>query len=234
MAPTPPSSTRRPLTLKGLPRKKPGPVPKPLSERLKNKPPKQVRRVERSYSKERKIEVLMYLLNHRVPDARPRKVPRRRIGQPHEQELNQPMVQDQNGEFVWYRAPTYAEASEFWKIPTPTIQGWWDSRKKLLEGSGFDLPEVGPGGLSATLAATEASSMPGRNAETAASGTEGAGGTRDGANEGQPSTGPTAGQSGGKSDCSVRLRPVSEPKPGPGEPDTKPHTIACGSGHIDA
>ncbi|KAK4187958.1 hypothetical protein QBC35DRAFT_368659, partial [Podospora australis] len=153
MAPNPPTPQggRRPLTQKGLPRKKPGPAPKPLSERLMQKSLKPVRRVERSYPKERKIEVLLYLLNHRVPDARPRKVPRRRIGQPHESELTQPMVRDENGELVWYRAPTYAEASEFWKIPTPTIQGWWDSRDKLLEGTGIEVPGVGPGGMSTAL-----------------------------------------------------------------------------------
>ncbi|KAK3996527.1 hypothetical protein QBC44DRAFT_355680 [Cladorrhinum sp. PSN332] len=147
--PTPP---RRSLTLKGLERKRPGPPPKPLSERLKNKPLKQVKRIERSYTRERKVEVLLYLLQHRVPDPRPRKVPRRRIGQPHEEELTQPMVTNEYGELVWYRAPTYSEASEFWKIPTPTIQGWWDAREKILEGTGFELPQVGPGGVSTALA----------------------------------------------------------------------------------
>ena len=143
MAPTPPPTTaRRPLTLKGLPRKKPGPVPKPLSERLKGKPMKPLRRVERSYTRERKIEVLMYLLNHRIPDNRHRRqVPRSRVGQSHEQDWTQSMIQNESGEYVWHRAPTYAEASQFWKIPTPTIQGWWDSRKKLFEGSGIELPE---------------------------------------------------------------------------------------------
>ncbi|GAB1311408.1 hypothetical protein MFIFM68171_01618 [Madurella fahalii] len=158
MAPALPA--RRPLTLKGAEKKRPGPTPKPLAERLPTKPVKQVKRVERSYSRERKIEVLLYLLNHRVPDARPRRVPRRRIGQPHEQELTQPMVRTETGEYVWYRAPTYAEASEFWKIPTPTIQGWWDSREKLLEGTGIEVPMVGPGGLSAQLAAAGASTIP--------------------------------------------------------------------------
>ncbi|KAK3393168.1 hypothetical protein B0H63DRAFT_516370 [Podospora didyma] len=148
MAPnTMPQPPRRPLTQKGVERKRPGPAPKPLSERLAMKAAKPVRRVERSYTRERKIEVLMFLLNHRVPDPRPRKVPRRRIGQPHEEELTQPMVATPNGDLVWYRAPTYAEASSWWKIPTPTIQGWWDSREKLLEGTGIEIPKVGPGGL---------------------------------------------------------------------------------------
>ncbi|KAK4154655.1 hypothetical protein C8A00DRAFT_32548 [Chaetomidium leptoderma] len=167
MAPSAPTRPR--LTLKGLPRKRPGPAPKPLSERLKNRPPKQVKRVERSYTRERKIEVLVYLLNHqvRVLDDRLRRVPRRRVGQPHESnELAEPVVQEENGEFVWYRAPTYAEASDFWKIPTPTIQGWWDSRKKLLEGTGIELPQVDPVGFSATPAATGASRVPNRAQST--------------------------------------------------------------------
>lgn len=51
------------------------------------------------------------------------------------------MIRTESGQYVWYRAPTYAEASDFWNIPTPTIQGWWDSRRKLLEGTGIELPE---------------------------------------------------------------------------------------------
>ncbi|KXX78290.1 hypothetical protein MMYC01_206505 [Madurella mycetomatis] len=160
MAPAPPA--RRQLTLKAAEKKRSGPAPKPLTEGLRTNPAKQIRRVERSYSRERKIEVLLYLLNHRVPDVRPRRVPRRRIGQPHEQELTRPMVRTETGEYVWYRAPTYAEASEFWKIPTPTIQGWWDSREKLLKGTGIEVPTVGPGGLSAELAAAGASTVPNR------------------------------------------------------------------------
>ncbi|KAK0668121.1 hypothetical protein QBC41DRAFT_394543 [Cercophora samala] len=152
MAPTPKATPiRRPLTLKGVERKKPGPAPKPLSEKLKAKALKQIKRVERSYTRERKIEVLLYLLTHRVPDQGPRKTPRRRIGQPQEDCSTQPVVENENGELVWYRAPTYAEASAFWKIPTPTIQGWWDSRDKLLEGTGIEVPKVGPGGVPKAL-----------------------------------------------------------------------------------
>lgn len=152
MAPTPKTTPiRRPLTVKGVERKKPGPAPKPLSEKLKAKALKQIKRVERSYTRERKIEVLLYLLTHRVPDSGPRKTPRRRIGQPQEDCSTQPVVENENGELVWYRAPTYAEASDFWKIPTPTIQGWWDSRDKLLEGTGIEVHKVGPGGVPKAL-----------------------------------------------------------------------------------
>ena len=93
---------------------------------MKNRKP--VRRVERSYTRERKVEVLMYLLNHRIADPNPKRVARRRIGQPHPDDL--PLPQEQmipdgrgpNGELIWYRAPTYAEASEYWKIPVPTVK----------------------------------------------------------------------------------------------------------------
>ncbi|EGZ76501.1 hypothetical protein NEUTE2DRAFT_77010 [Neurospora tetrasperma FGSC 2509] len=142
--PPPPPVVR--LTAKGIPAKKRGPAPKPISERPWTAP-KPVRRVERSYSRERKIEVLQFLLNHRIADYRPRKAPRRRIGQPpHEQEpVPQTATRDANGQLVWYRAPTYVEASEWWKIPIPTIQGWWDSREKILEGTGIELPKSKPG-----------------------------------------------------------------------------------------
>ncbi|EGS23646.1 uncharacterized protein CTHT_0003420 [Thermochaetoides thermophila DSM 1495] len=132
MAPTPPASAQL-LSATGLPRKKSGPQPKPLKE---------IKRVERTYTRERKIEVLMYLLNHRVPDKRDLKhVPRARLGQPHGFDRNKDLVQTEDGEWVWYRPPTYAEASAFWKIPMPTICGWWESRKKLLEGTGIELPK---------------------------------------------------------------------------------------------
>ncbi|KAK4034006.1 hypothetical protein C8A01DRAFT_39524 [Parachaetomium inaequale] len=161
MAPSAPARPR--LTLKGVERKRPGPAPKPLSEKLRAKPLKEVRRVKRKFTRERKIEVLLYLLNHRVADTRERRCPRRRMGQPHEEELTQPIAQGENGNFVWYRAPTYTEASKFWKIPVPTICGWWDSREKILEGTGIELPEVGPGGLSEALAATGALPIPNKN-----------------------------------------------------------------------
>ncbi|KAK3363073.1 hypothetical protein B0T25DRAFT_575706 [Lasiosphaeria hispida] len=130
---TPPKLLKPLLTKKGTLRKRPGPAPKPR------------KRVEQSYTRQRKIDVLLFLLNHRVADSRLRKVPRRRIGQPHDQEPEQPMIRDANGELVWYRAPTYIETSKFWKVPVPTIQGWWDAREKILEGTGIELPAAATG-----------------------------------------------------------------------------------------
>ncbi|KAK0730807.1 hypothetical protein B0H67DRAFT_51090 [Lasiosphaeris hirsuta] len=142
--PKPPKVLKPLLTKKGMMRKRPGPAPKPLSERVW-KPPKPRKRIEQSYTRQRKIDVLLFLLNHRVADSRMRKVPRRRIGQPHDQEPEQPMVRDENGDLVWYRAPTYIETSKFWKVPVPTIQGWWDAREKILEGTGIELPAAATG-----------------------------------------------------------------------------------------
>lgn len=192
MAPSAPTRPR--LTLKGVERKRPGPAPKPLSERLKSKPLKQVKRIERSYTRERKIEVLNYLLNHRVPDGRRTTAPRRRIGQPPAQELVSPppTVREENGEYVWYRAPTYAEASDFWKIPTPTIQGWWDRRKKLLAGTGIEVPEVAERPSPARRAPTGASTAPNRSAQPAAAPREGAQGAAQGESDEQQRDGDSA------------------------------------------
>jgi hypothetical protein len=143
MAPSAPTGPR--LAPKGSKSKK----ATSLLERAKGKELRQAKRIERSYTRERKIEVLMYLLNHRVPDVRTRRFPRRRIGQPHEGEsTQQSAVHKDCGDHIWFRAPTYSEASEFWNIPTPTIQGWWDARKKLLKGTGVELPEMAGMGLS--------------------------------------------------------------------------------------
>ncbi|KAK3330823.1 hypothetical protein B0H66DRAFT_544976 [Apodospora peruviana] len=137
MAPKAPERPR--LTKKGLPRKKPGPAPKPMMELAKFKNKKPVKRAERSYTRERKIEVILFLLNHKVVDDRQQlRQPRRRIGQP----LENIVEVGPDGQLVKYRAPTYAEASEWFKVPVPTINGWWDNRVKILEGTGIELPKV--------------------------------------------------------------------------------------------
>ena len=48
----------------------PSPKPKPLNERL-YKPPKLIQRVERSYSRERKIEVILFREHHRIQSIDP-------------------------------------------------------------------------------------------------------------------------------------------------------------------
>ncbi|KAK5654958.1 hypothetical protein OQA88_6715 [Cercophora sp. LCS_1] len=132
----------------GIQKPRRGPKPKPLSEKVKGwKFEKPKRRQERSYTRERKIEVIMFLLNHRVPDTR-EVMPRRRYGQ-YDVE-NEPPQENPDGTFTYFRAPTYTEASEWWKIPTATICSWWDKREAILAGSGIELPakKVHPEGAS--------------------------------------------------------------------------------------
>jgi len=124
--PPPEPPAYRPYTKKGVPRKRPGPAPKPKHELAKWKNKKPLQRVERSYTRERKIEVLMFLLNHRIADTMPGRAPRRRLGQPPIAE--EPTGRNEYGQLVWERAPTYAEASAWYKVPMPTIHGWWDNR----------------------------------------------------------------------------------------------------------
>ncbi|KAL2175405.1 uncharacterized protein P884DRAFT_279210 [Thermothelomyces heterothallicus CBS 202.75] len=74
----------------------------------------QLEDVERTYTRERKIEVLINLLNFREPDACLTRFPRRRIGQSYEGErmLSHRMVREPSGAFVRYRAPTYRSPEE--------------------------------------------------------------------------------------------------------------------------
>ena len=66
--------------------KKPGPKRKPLAERDPNSYRQQpIRRLERSYTERRKIEVLIFLLFHRITEYRPdrpKKIPRARLNMP--------------------------------------------------------------------------------------------------------------------------------------------------------
>ncbi|KAH8812934.1 hypothetical protein F5884DRAFT_318914 [Xylogone sp. PMI_703] len=101
--------------------KKRGPKPKPLHERKYKPRTKPVSALRRSYSKERKIEVLMFLLYHQVGIS-PRttyRVPKYRTGLP----------ESTNS---CYRPVTIKEASEFWKIPEGTIHEWWVRRDRIL------------------------------------------------------------------------------------------------------
>ncbi|KAK1757695.1 hypothetical protein QBC47DRAFT_296547, partial [Echria macrotheca] len=119
-----------------------GPKPKTLAEKAKewtwDKP--KVRQ-ERSYSREQKIEVIMFLLRHRIEDNRPWGAPRRRNGQSDGYLFEEREKED--GTVVLMRAPTYAEASKWWQIPQATICSWWDKREKILEGTGIELPGTG-------------------------------------------------------------------------------------------
>jgi hypothetical protein len=76
-----------------------------------------VRRIERSYPKRRKIDVLLFLTPYRVKDD----------------QKKQSRGSDTNSSSdTIYRPPTYAEASAFWTIPLKTIATWWMQRDQIL------------------------------------------------------------------------------------------------------
>ena len=86
----------------------PGLKPKPLSKRL-YKPPKPIQRIERSYSRERKIEVILFREHHRVQSI------------------------DLDTGLPIYQLPTFQQMAAFWKIPEDTIRGWWNNRNTIIE-----------------------------------------------------------------------------------------------------
>jgi hypothetical protein len=87
---------------------RPGPKPKPLNERS-YKPSKPIQRVQRSYSRERKIEVILFRKHHRIQDI------------------------DLDTGLLIYRPPTFLEVAAFWKIPDSTIRGWWQDQETILK-----------------------------------------------------------------------------------------------------
>lgn len=91
---------------KSTPRKKRGPAPKPLSER-KFTLSKPVTRVERSYSKQKRRDVLMFLIHHKVYEPGPLAGP--------------------DG----WRRPKYKEAAARFQIPTSTLGSWYTHRHKF-------------------------------------------------------------------------------------------------------
>ena len=95
-------------------RKKPGKTSAALSDRIYR--PKRVapiKRLQKNRSRNRKIEVLMWMYHHRVVLERREGVsqlPRVLIG------LEITSERMLNGTTIFYRPPTYAETSAFWKV----------------------------------------------------------------------------------------------------------------------
>ncbi|RFU25261.1 hypothetical protein B7463_g11085, partial [Scytalidium lignicola] len=107
---------------------KPGPKPKPLEERIYKPRSQPVTSARRSFTRERKIEVLKYLFHHKViATSSPHyQKPRVRFGMPES-------IITVDG--VTYQAVTTEEASQFWKIPVSTIKQWWLKREEILADS---------------------------------------------------------------------------------------------------
>ncbi|CAK7271077.1 hypothetical protein SEPCBS57363_004430 [Sporothrix epigloea] len=99
-------------------RPKPGPKPKPLDQR-KYTVTKPVLRVERSYSNDKRRDVLAYLYNERVYDPCS------------SMQVRQGMTRHPADQ---YREVSYREASIYFKIPKSTITKWWAQRERILGG----------------------------------------------------------------------------------------------------
>lgn len=80
---------------------RPGRKPKSLENRI-YKPAKRIVRIKRSYAREKTVEVLMFLLHHRLPKG------------------------------SGLRTPTQVEASKWFKIPQRSIAVWWQNRDLIV------------------------------------------------------------------------------------------------------
>ncbi|RFU28389.1 hypothetical protein B7463_g7932, partial [Scytalidium lignicola] len=110
---------------------KKGPKIKPLEKRTYTPRLKPITSARQSYTKERKIEVLKFLLYHKVvvtPSTTYQRF-KARSGMPSEPEPVNPF-----NSITRYRSVTFEEASEFWKIAYGTIKRWWLEKDKILAG----------------------------------------------------------------------------------------------------
>lgn len=112
-------------------RKKPGKIPKSLLDRVyKPKRVTPIQRPQKNCSRERKIEVLMWIRHHRLVVERQDRVhqlPRVPAG------LEITSEQRLNGQIIYYRPPNFTEASKFWNTPIRTIKSWWKTQDEILE-----------------------------------------------------------------------------------------------------
>ncbi|KAI0884371.1 uncharacterized protein GGS22DRAFT_22539 [Annulohypoxylon maeteangense] len=116
-----------------------GPKPFPGTRRTRcdlRVPPVQSVRHNNRYPKKRKIDVLLWLVNHRVADTR-----RNEFGQPPTPRLKsgqKPIPEEQLRELkqckdhIIYRPATYREAEKHWNIQGAIIASWWQRKEKYL------------------------------------------------------------------------------------------------------
>jgi len=95
--------------------------------------PAVVKRVERSYSRDKKLQVLDFLLYHRVPKKKDEKARRGQSDPPIVTTVNKKPFEP--GPKL--RAPTFKEAALHFKVPTSTIALWWANRYKVIIGTEF-------------------------------------------------------------------------------------------------
>ncbi|KAI1819616.1 hypothetical protein F4861DRAFT_126034 [Xylaria intraflava] len=107
----------------------PSPSPPPRSEfkarGRKRKPPKPGAIIRRSYKKRRKVEVLLFIQNHRIP------LEYDRLGyeiRPSGSQIlaGAPPVEE------GFRRPYLREASAYFGVPVRTIANWWAAKDKIF------------------------------------------------------------------------------------------------------
>ncbi|GKT89765.1 purine-cytosine permease fcy22 [Colletotrichum tofieldiae] len=108
----------------GTPYKRPGPPPKPLHEKAAYRQRAPVKRTERSYTDQRRREVILYLESHKIAcdknDVRARRT------------WNGGREDQQPPAEKGYRWPTLREASEWFQVPERTIHSWWKRRDQIF------------------------------------------------------------------------------------------------------
>ena len=90
-----------------------GPQAQPIAERELHNLPQPVKRINGTYSKRKKIEVLGFLTHHSIPVRAGYRGPQTEPG---------------------YRRPTQSEAAALFKIPQRTISGWWNNAARIVAG----------------------------------------------------------------------------------------------------
>ncbi|KAI8227839.1 hypothetical protein K4K57_008253 [Colletotrichum sp. SAR 10_99] len=109
----------------GTPYKRPGPPPKPIEERARYQARGPLKRMERSYTDQKRREVVMFLQNHKIRVTDENDI-RARKGWNGGREDQQPP------EEPGYRWPTLKETSDWFKVPERTVHSWWKRRQKIL------------------------------------------------------------------------------------------------------
>ncbi|KAK1840568.1 purine-cytosine permease fcy22 [Colletotrichum chrysophilum] len=109
----------------GTPYKRPGPPPKPIEERAHYQARGPLKRMERSYTDQKRREVVMFLQNHKIRVTDENDI-RARKGWNGGREDQQPP------EEPGYRWPTLKETSDWFKVPERTVHSWWKRRQKIL------------------------------------------------------------------------------------------------------
>ena len=91
--------------------RRPGPIPKGINNTTWTLP-QPTQRVERSYSKEKKVAILLFRHHHRV------------------------LAPNRFTYKLEYRQPTFQECGAYFKVPPTTIGQWWAQKEAILASKG--------------------------------------------------------------------------------------------------